>query len=101
MTREFYSSSVEYMRQKISVKSYTFKFVIEPDRFPDGRQAYHAYIPELKASGGATWGYTKEETIRNLQDVARMVVEELLKARKSGLIRGGHISREPLVTITT
>lgn len=89
------------MKQKISVKSYTFKFVIEPDRFPDGRQAYYAYIPELESIGAATWGYTKEETIRKLQEVARMVVEELLKVKRSSLIKRSRISPEPLVTVAT
>ena len=56
------------------MKSYTFRFVIERDRFPDGRRAYRAYIPELEAHGGATWGYTKEEAIKNLQEAARMVI---------------------------
>ena len=88
------------MKQKISVKSYTFKFVLESDRFPDGRRAYHAYIPELESLGGATWGLTKEEAIRNLQDVARMVVEDLLKEQKSRLQRHGRISSEPLITVT-
>ncbi len=88
------------MKQKISVKSYTFKFLIESDRFPDGRRAYHARIPELEAAGGATWGYTKAEAIRNLQEVTRMVVEELLKTKKASLIKRGRISREPLVTVT-
>ena len=89
------------MKQNIAIKSYTFKFIIEPDRFPDGRRAYYAYIPELEAVGGATWGYSKEEAIKNLQDVARITVEELLKAKRSSLIKRGRISSHPLVTVTT
>ena len=89
------------MGQRVSVKSYTFKFVIEPDRFPDGRRAYRAYIPKLESVGGATWGYTKEEAIRNLQEVARMVVEELRKAKKFSLAKQGRISSKPLVTVAT
>ena len=87
--------------EKISVKSYTFKFVIKPDRFPDGRRAYYAYIPELESYGGATWGYTKEEAIKNLQEVARMVVEDLLEAKRLSPIKRGRISAQPLVTVTT
>ena len=59
------------MKSKILVKSYTFKFAIEADWFPGGRRSYRAYIPELESAGAATWGYTKEEAIRNLQEVAR------------------------------
>lgn len=89
------------MKQKVSVKSYTFKFVIEKDRFPDGRRAYYAYIPGLESSGGATWGYTKEEAMKNIQDVARLVVEELRKEKTPVLPKYSRISREPLVTIAT
>ena len=90
------------MKHRIEVKSYTFRFVIEFDRFPDGRRAYHAYIPELEDVGGATWGYTKEEAIKNLQEVARMVVEELRNTGKSSrFARRGRISSEPLVTVAT
>lgn len=88
------------MKRDISIKSYTFKFILESDRFPDGNAAYRAYIPELEALGGATWGYTKEEAIRNIQEVARMLVEELAKEKKSFLSKHSHISREPLVTVT-
>lgn len=89
------------MKQKISVKSYTFRFVIEPDRFPDGRRAYYAHIPELESAGAATWGYTKEETIRNLQEVTRLVVEELLLTKRSALAKYGRVSPRPLVTVAT
>ena len=89
------------MKKKISIKSYTFKAVIEPDNFPDGRTAFYAYIPELEAIGGASWGYTEEEAMKNLQEVAAMVIEELLKMRKYALIRRGKVSLEPLVTVTT
>lgn len=88
------------MKRKISVKSYTFKFVLERDRFPGGRLAYRAYIPELEAMGGATWGYTKEEAIRNLQDVARMAVDELLKTKSPRLIKRISVSSELLATVT-
>ena len=89
------------MKQKISIKSYTFKFVIEPDRFPDGRRAYHAYIPEFESLGAATWGYTKEEAIRNIQEVARMLVEDMLKKKNSLLQKRSKVSSEPLVTVAT
>ena len=88
------------MKRRISTKSYTFKFAIEPDRFPDGRQAYRAYIPALEAVGGSTWGYTKEEAIKNLQEVARLVVEELLKTKRTSLLRRSRVSSEPLVTVS-
>ena len=35
--------------------------------------------PALVSAGAATWGYTRAEALRNIQDVARMVVDSLLE----------------------
>ncbi len=59
------------------VKSYTFRVVIEPDPFEDGRMAYHAYVPLLEEKGAATFGYTIEEALDNLQEVVRMVLHSM------------------------
>ncbi len=59
------------------MKAYTFRVVIEADPFEDGRMAYHAYCPALK--GCHTWGYTKEEAIKNIQEAVRGHIEALLK----------------------
>jgi predicted RNase H-like HicB family nuclease len=56
------------------VKSYVFRVVLEPDE-----DVWRAYIPELEAKGAATWGQTKEEALRNLGEVAQMVIEALLE----------------------
>ena len=53
-------------------KTYTFKVVIEP-----ADERWHAYCPALERYGAATWGYTKEEAFKNIQEVVEMVVEEL------------------------
>lgn len=55
-----------------ALKTYTFKVVIEPD---DDR--WHAYCPALEKYGAATWGNTKEEALKHIQEVVQMVVEEL------------------------
>lgn len=88
------------MKQKISIKSYTFEFVIEPDRFPDGRKAYHAYIPELESIGGSTWGYTKEEAVKNIQEVTQMIVEESMKSKRPQILKTARVSSRPMVTVT-
>lgn len=54
--------------------TYNFKVVIEPDG-----DRWHAYCPALVAAGGATWGYTRQEALRNLQDVVRLVVDSLIE----------------------
>jgi len=56
------------------VKSYVFRVVLEPDE-----DAWRAHIPELEAKGAATWGHTKEEALRNIHEVAQMVIEALLE----------------------
>ncbi len=55
------------------LKSYVFRVVIEPD---DGK--WFAYCPLLEKQGGATWGKTREEALRNLQQVLQMVVESII-----------------------
>ncbi len=62
------------MSKEEKVKSYVFRVVLEPDE-----DVWRAYIPELEAKGAATWGHTKEEALRNIGEVAQMVIETLLE----------------------
>jgi predicted RNase H-like HicB family nuclease len=57
-----------------NVKSYVFRVILEPDE-----QAWRAFIPDLEEKGGATWGNTKEEALRNIHEVAQMVIESMLE----------------------
>ena len=59
------------------LKTYIFKVIIEEDKFDDGRMAYHAYCPDLK--GARTWGYTKEEALRNIREVVEMTIESMIE----------------------
>ncbi len=76
------------------MKSYIFRVVLEPDE-----DKWRAYVPELEAKGAATWGDTKEEALRNIQDVVRMVVEDL---REDGEPVPGGLTEadEPVVAVT-
>jgi predicted RNase H-like HicB family nuclease len=56
------------------LKSYVFRVVLEPDQ-----DTWRAFIPELEARGASTWGNTKEEALRNIREVAQMVIEALLE----------------------
>jgi predicted RNase H-like HicB family nuclease len=76
------------------MKSYVFPVVIEPDE-----DVWRAYIPELEAKGAATWGYTKEEALRNIQEVAQIVIEELLEDGES-LPPSVTVSDQPVVAVT-
>jgi len=54
------------------MRSFVLRVVLEPDE-----DVWRAYIPELEAKGAATWGNTREEALRNMQEVAQMVMEEM------------------------
>jgi predicted RNase H-like HicB family nuclease len=54
------------------MKTYSFKVVVEPDE-----DRWHAYCPALQSYGAATWGYTREEAYRHIQEVVAMITEEL------------------------
>ena len=56
------------------MKSYIFPVLLEPDE-----DVWRAYVPELEGKGAATWGHTKEETLKNIQEVAQMVIEVILE----------------------
>lgn len=86
------------------MKSYTFRVIVEEDAFEDGRIAYHAYIPALRDKGGASWGYSVEEAIKNIREVAELVIGSLLAhgeripSEPADQVR---VVEEPLVTVTT
>jgi predicted RNase H-like HicB family nuclease len=54
--------------------SYVVQVVVEPDE-----DVWRAYVPDLESRGAATWGQTRDEALRNIQEVARMIVEELIE----------------------
>ena len=59
------------------MKTYTFKAVVEPDEDAQGNPAWHAYCPALRSYGAATWGATREEAYKHIQEVVEMIIEEL------------------------
>ena len=58
------------------VKTYSFKVVVEPDEDALGNPAWHAYCPALESVGAATSGRTRDEALKNINEVVRMIVEE-------------------------
>ncbi len=84
--RSFYSTGTG---ESNFMKTYTFKVVVEPDEDFDGNPAgWHAYSPALERLGGSTWGKTREEAFKNINEVIRMVVESMIE-------HGEHIPEEP------
>ncbi len=60
---------------------------------------WRAYIPELEAKGAATWGHTREEALRNMQEVAQMIMEELEQDGEP-LPPSVTVSDQPLVAVS-
>jgi predicted RNase H-like HicB family nuclease len=56
------------------MKTYAFKVIIEPDE-----DRWHAYCPALKDNGAVTWGNTREEALKHIQEVVQMIVDELIE----------------------
>jgi predicted RNase H-like HicB family nuclease len=76
------------------VKSYVFPVVVKPDE-----DVWRAYVPDLEARGAATWGHTREEALRNIQEVTQMVIEELLEDGEA-LPACVTVSDQPVVAVT-
>ena len=76
------------------MKSYVFRVVLEPDE-----DVWRAYIPDLESRGAATWGHTKEEALRNLHEVAQLVIESLLEDGEP-LPANVTVTDEPVVAVT-
>jgi len=56
------------------MKTYIFKVVVEPDE-----DRWHAHCPLLEHYGAATWGQTREEALKHIQEVVQMIVQELVE----------------------
>lgn len=65
------------------MKTFVFKVIVEPDE-----DRWHAYCPALEDKGGATWGYTKEEALKNIRQVVEMTIESMIE-------HGEQIPEEP------
>lgn len=76
------------------MKSYVFRVVVERDE-----DKWHARVPEIESRGAATWGTTREEALRNIQEVARIVIEEMLEDGEP-IPAGVMVHDEPLVSVT-
>ncbi|MCX6790948.1 MAG: type II toxin-antitoxin system HicB family antitoxin [Candidatus Gribaldobacteria bacterium] len=59
------------------MKNYTFRVIIEPD----GKNAFHGFVPSLL--GCHTWGYSIEETKKNLKEAIRCHIQGLLKDKQN------------------
>ena len=63
------------VKEHKAVKAYVFPVAVGPDE-----NVWRASVPELEAKKAVTWGNTRGQAIKNIQEVAQMVIEELLEA---------------------
>ena len=67
----------------MAMKTYNFKVVLEPDEDFDGNPSgWHAYWPALESLGGSTWGATREEAMKHINEVVRMIFQEFIEEGK-------------------
>lgn len=76
------------------MRTYLFKVVVEPDE-----DRWSAYCPALLKQGAATWGHTREEALKHIDEVVHMIVAELIEDGES-IPEDVSVSKEPLVSVT-
>ena len=64
------------------MKTYSLKIVVEPDEDALGNPAWHAYCPALESLGAATSGRTREEALKNINEVIYAIVQEFIEEGK-------------------
>ncbi len=86
------------------MKSYAFKVILEQDKWPDApdeQAIWRAYVPALEGKGVATWGRTKEEALKSIQEVLKMVMKEMSQEGTPIPVEAIIAeSQEPLVAVT-
>lgn len=86
------------------MKSYSFKVILEPDKWPDEPDSvavWRAYIPVLPAAHA--WGDTPQEALTNLQNAVDLIIEDLLERGEPIPTEPPsqvYISEDPLLTVT-
>lgn len=76
----------------------THLFRVELQQETDGR--WSVWIPAL--AGLASWGHTKEEALRNIQDAAEAYVEDMIEAGDPIPLEAGKVDviESPAVAVT-
>ena len=80
------------------MKTYIFRVVVEPDE-----DYWYAYCPLLEDKGGATWGYTKEDALKNIREVVEMTIQSMIEHGEpipEEPEKEVKVSSEPLVAVT-
>ncbi len=54
------------------MKTYVFRVVVEPDE-----EKWAVHCPALLQYAATSWGDTREEALKNIQEVIEMILQEL------------------------
>jgi predicted RNase H-like HicB family nuclease len=82
------------MKTTERTKSYLFPVVLEPDG-----DSWRACVRELENKGASTWGRSRDEALKNIQEVMQMVIEEMIEDGEA-LPRSVKVFDGPVVAIT-
>ena len=80
------------------METYTLEVVVEPDE-----DRWHAYCPALLEQGAATWGHTRDEALRNIEEVVQLVIESMVANHEplpAAIQDKARVAPEPRVAIT-
>ena len=80
------------------MKTYIFRVVLEPDE-----EKWAVYCPALSKFAATSWGDTREEALKNIQEVVEMIVQELIEDSEPIPEEPAEevvVSREPRVAVT-
>jgi predicted RNase H-like HicB family nuclease len=78
------------------VKTYSFKVDLEPDE-----EGWRAFYPPWEEIGASSWGKTREEALKNIQEVLSMILEEFVEEGKAiPTTERVTVSEETLVTVS-
>lgn len=61
-------------RRRGRMKTYIFSVALERDA-----EGWRAFFPPLEERGASTWGKTKKEALKNIQEVLSMMMEEFVR----------------------
>ena len=85
-------------RRSGKVKTYVFRVVVEPD---EDKWAVHC--PALLKYAATSWGDTREEALKNIQEVIELIVQELTEDGEAIPDQPAEevtVSTEPRVAVT-
>lgn len=87
---------METLRNKGDIRVKTYLFGVDLKAEDDGR--WSIWVPELP--GLTSWGHTKEEALRNIQDAAEAYLEDMLETGEPVPVEKIQVIDRPAVAVT-